>query len=226
MRKGLILIGGVGLGAGLMFAFDPEKGRRRRALLRDKRTRILGETRAVVDRSARAVRNRIRGLIAETAAAFRCETVSDAVLEERVRSKMGRVVSEPGQIEVLATDGQVTLRGVVPAVEADKLLSRVSRVRGVRGVESQLNVRGRHEIRHEPSRAGENGIAPHVSGEMSKAMRLFITITGSGLALYGARKRNVVGSTIGFIGMRMLTRGLGDAALGQHRSAIGNGKSA
>jgi hypothetical protein len=35
MNEGLILVGGVGLGAGLMYFFDPESGRRRRALVSD-----------------------------------------------------------------------------------------------------------------------------------------------------------------------------------------------
>ena len=36
MNKGVALIGGVGLGAALMYIFDPDRGGRRRALIRDK----------------------------------------------------------------------------------------------------------------------------------------------------------------------------------------------
>src|SRR5947209_8543715 len=36
MNRGITLIGGLGLGAGLMYLLDPERGRRRRTLLRDR----------------------------------------------------------------------------------------------------------------------------------------------------------------------------------------------
>ena len=36
MNKGVALVGGVGLGAALMYIFDPDRGKRRRALIRDK----------------------------------------------------------------------------------------------------------------------------------------------------------------------------------------------
>jgi hypothetical protein len=39
----------------------------------------------------------------------------DAVLAERVRTELGRLVSHPGAIIVTATQGRVTLSGAVPA---------------------------------------------------------------------------------------------------------------
>jgi hypothetical protein len=215
MRKGLLLVGGVGLGAGLMYACDPEKGKRRRALLRDQTSSILRETWVNIGKKSRDVRNRTRGLVAEVGTHFRCETVSNEVLEERVRSQMGRAVSESGDIEVLAQEGQVILRGVVPAGEADRLLRCVSGVRGVRGVENQLNVRGRHDAGHAEVRANGDGGAQHASKSLPTTARVFTTLAGSSLALYGARRRGVVGSVVGVVGMRMLTRGLGNTALHQ-----------
>ena len=40
MNKGVALIGGVGLGAALMYIFDPDRGKRRRALVQDKVTAV------------------------------------------------------------------------------------------------------------------------------------------------------------------------------------------
>lgn len=36
MNKAVALIGGAGLGAALMYIFDPDRGKRRRAVIRDK----------------------------------------------------------------------------------------------------------------------------------------------------------------------------------------------
>ncbi len=48
MNKGLSMIGGVGLGAGLEYLFDPEVGNRRRAMLRDKAIHALNKAEAAM----------------------------------------------------------------------------------------------------------------------------------------------------------------------------------
>ena len=217
---------GVGLGAGLMYVLDPDRGRRRRALLRDRASHTVGEALDALGKNGRDVRNRARGFVAEAGAHFRCEQVSDEMLAERVRSRMGHAVSEPGEIEVLTNEGQVTLRGVVPAGEVDRLLRRVSGVRGVRGVESQLNVKGRHDAGRDEGQANGHGVARRAPESLSAPARVLATVAGSSLALYGAKRRGVVGSVVGFIGMRVLTRGLGNSGLHRRDGAGGNGKGA
>jgi hypothetical protein len=54
---------GAGLGAGLMFLLDPQLGRRRRALLRDKAVSYSRQTRAAVDKTRRDIRNRTHGTV-------------------------------------------------------------------------------------------------------------------------------------------------------------------
>lgn len=62
MRKGIPLAGcGVGLGAGLMYVLDPDRGRRRRAQLRDRTTHAVGEALDTLGKSGRDIRNRARG---------------------------------------------------------------------------------------------------------------------------------------------------------------------
>jgi hypothetical protein len=61
---------GAGVGAGLMYYFDPEGGRRRRALLRDKVTKISNRTVDTVESTSRDLRNRAQGVVAETGSAL------------------------------------------------------------------------------------------------------------------------------------------------------------
>jgi hypothetical protein len=152
--------------------------------------------------------NRARGVVAEAGAALRRENVSDDVLVRRVRSQLGRAVSKPRDVEVLADEGRVTLRGVVRVREVERLLSRVSRVRGVRGVECQLNVKGRRGGERDGGAANGEGDASHSPESTSVKARLLATVVGGGLALYGARRRGFVGAVAGIVGTRVLRRGL------------------
>ena len=208
MRKDILVASGICFGAGLMYVLDPERGKRRRAMLRDRAAHGFNLTRVTLDKRARDVSNRARGLAAEAGAALRCEPVSNHVLEERVRSQMGRVVSEPGDVEVLVDEGEVTLRGVVRSGEIERLLRRVSGVRGVRSVESQLSVKGLHAGEHVNGGANGKGGASRRHERPSVPARLLATVAGGGLALYGARRRGVVGSVVSVVGMGMLRRGL------------------
>ncbi|HYY97904.1 MAG TPA: BON domain-containing protein [Pyrinomonadaceae bacterium] len=207
MRKGILLGSGIGVGLGLMYVLDPAYGRRRRAMLRDRTTHFVHSSRVTLDKKARDFGNRARGLFAEARAALRRESVSDDVLVERVRSKLGRAVSTPGNVEVLAEEGHVTLRGVVRAAEAERLLRRVSRVRGVHDVAFQLNVKGRRGER-ELAASDVDGGANRNGVRTSLSARLLATAVGGGLALYGARRKGVVGAVAGVIGTRVLRRGV------------------
>src|SRR4051794_37765103 len=62
MNDTLKLLAGVGLGAGLMYAFDPQLGRRRRAQARDKAVRLAHEARDAAGTVARDMKNRAKGL--------------------------------------------------------------------------------------------------------------------------------------------------------------------
>ncbi|MGH7575614.1 MAG: BON domain-containing protein [Longimicrobiales bacterium] len=145
MDKPVQLLVGMAIGAGLMYAFDPDRGRRRRALVKD--TVVHGraelrDLRQAADARMRDARNRIEGVMAEAQARrFETEPPADAVLEARVRSEIGRVVSNPGTIDVTAQEGRVSIGGPVLAQEVDELRARIRSVRGVTEVDDQLDVR-------------------------------------------------------------------------------------
>lgn len=130
----------IGLGAGMaaMYFLDPNRGGRRRAIASDKLLsagkRLPGAARVTaVDLS-----NRARGVWAEATRMFSSDDPSDQVIEARVRSKMGRVISHPHSIHVASHDGNVTLYGVILADEVPALLQSVQAVGGVKSVENRL----------------------------------------------------------------------------------------
>jgi BON domain len=128
------------IGVLTMYLFDPVTGRRRRALIRDKLIRLgktTGETAGV---TARDLKNRTLGTVAESRAALFEDAVDDSVLVERVRSELGFLVRHPSSIDVEARDGVVTLSGPVLTDEVQQLMTGVATVRGVRDVENRLEV--------------------------------------------------------------------------------------
>ena len=135
------LLTGAGLGAAGMYLLDPQGGRSRRALVRDKAVHSQHVAAGGLDRQVRDAGHRIHGLWAETKSRLRpTATEADHVIEERVRALMGHVLRHPGSVVVEARDGQVTLRGPILAEEEKRLLSTVAMAKGVHDVVSELEV--------------------------------------------------------------------------------------
>jgi hypothetical protein len=139
MKKGLALMSAAGLGAGLMYFLDPDRGKRRRALLRNKAVHmkhIAGDTAVKTERD---LRNRLRGAVAQLESLWvNNGPVSNDVLEARVRSKLGHVVSHPHAIAVKASGGVIMLTGEIFADEVHPLLDAVIATRGVKNIENHL----------------------------------------------------------------------------------------
>lgn len=131
-----------GFSAGALCAalLDPRRGAARRALLRDKATSLAREAGREAMRRGRDARQRTLGRIYETSKRVIDESVPDDILVERVRAQLGRPVSHPRAIEVVASDGEVTVSGPILRSEVDDLLMRVAEVRGVRQVNNMLQV--------------------------------------------------------------------------------------
>jgi ElaB/YqjD/DUF883 family membrane-anchored ribosome-binding protein len=104
-----------------MYLLEPDRGRRRRKLLSDQIMHLVSQSDDVINTTARDLRNRARGMLAETRARFDHTGAIDEVLAARVRSRMGWVVSHPHAIAVSADQGRVTLSGPILAHEVDDL---------------------------------------------------------------------------------------------------------
>ena len=143
-KQHVAMLTGVGLGAGLAFLLDPGMGKKRRKDAAQRAGSLARRSAEAMEGRARDLGNRAHGVAAAARQAFldRDEIVDDAVLGERVRATLGRVVSHPRAIEVAAEDGCVTLSGPVLAGEAEALVAAAAGVRGVVEVEDRLE---RHE---------------------------------------------------------------------------------
>ena len=134
------LLAGIGIGALLMYFFDPDRGTRRRHMVSDQTTRSLRKAARRFRDQAENARNHVRGTAAEFRARRRSGAVDDDVLVERVRAELGHHVRHTSAIEVSASGGRVILSGPVLAGELSDVLITTAAVRGVRGVENLLDV--------------------------------------------------------------------------------------
>jgi hypothetical protein len=123
-----------------MYFLDPDRGRRRRALVRDQAIHLSRQLACHWDKAIRDLDHRLSGVAAGFQNLTHSQPVSDEVLEERVRSKLGRSVSHPRAIEISVRDGRVTLRGPVLAAEAQSAFNAVRWVPGVNHVENEMEL--------------------------------------------------------------------------------------
>jgi hypothetical protein len=130
---------GLGVGALLMFYLDPSRGRRRRALVRDKVVRASNSAAGFVGDTRRDLGNRLRGLQARARRLRQTELVDDAVLTDRVRSVIGRHTTHARNITASVSDGEVTLTGLVSSAEAKRVARAVRSVPGVRAVANLID---------------------------------------------------------------------------------------
>lgn len=133
-------VAGVVAGGALMYLLDPDRGRRRRARVRDKTVHYAHEAADGTGRTARDVRNRGRGLVARAGSAVRPWSVSSDRLEKRVRAKVGRRAGQVDALHVHAEGDRVTISGPVRRTEAEAIRAAVGSVRGVGMVEDRLEV--------------------------------------------------------------------------------------
>jgi len=108
--SGLHWLTGAAIGALAMYAFDPQRGRRRRAIARDKTLSLATHAGGFLRRAGRDLQGRMHGWQAQAQRWSRDEGIPDDLkLIERVRSRLGRVCSHPHAIQVGANQGRVTL---------------------------------------------------------------------------------------------------------------------
>jgi len=133
-------------GALLTYFFDPQNGRRRRALARDRipaffrsTSRKAGDAGSAVTSEASAAKQKATHLKEEEK-----PQPDDVTLARKVETEIFRDADIPkGRINVNAENGKVVLRGEVEQPELIKdLEQRTKKVQGVQEVENLLHVPG------------------------------------------------------------------------------------
>jgi hypothetical protein len=169
------MLNGLGLGMAAMYFFDPARGRYRQSLVRGQLTRCLNDAEHFIGVGWRDLRNRSAGWMAEMSHSGTCDT-DDQTLECRVRSKLGRVVSNSRAIEVSAQGGNICLSGPVLSSEADAAIHCAQQVPGVHAVESRLE-------RHESIEGLSELQAGRASGMMNMTPATQLVLASSALAI-------------------------------------------
>jgi len=205
------LLASIGLGAGLMYFLDPQHGPRRRAMVRDKANRFVNNIDVSIDKALEDTRNRARGVLSEMTAKLSDQGAPDWILEERVRSNLGRTARHARAVTVTADGGRIYLSGPVLREDEDAIVKSALRTRGVHGVENQLQIFD--SAKDIPALQGE--LSPRRSAvpewqqrNWSPATRLLSSVGGSLLTLYGLTRKGVAKPVLSTAGLVLTARGV------------------
>ena len=126
-------------GAAAMYYLDPATGRRRRALVRDQGVAAGHDIEDYARAKGKCAADRLHGAAAEAHAHMADHPVGDQQLHDRIRTKLGRLVENPGDVSVHVQDGHVVLMGSASAAEIETLATSVAAMRGVGDVDVRLS---------------------------------------------------------------------------------------
>jgi len=198
-------------GAGIMYLFDPNRGRSRRARVQSKTVGLYRGFGRFATKAQRDVQNRASGLVAEAKARLRPrEEVDDDILEARVRSKLGHVMSHSRAISIEVKKGSATLEGSVPADVIDDVISAARSVPGVTQVVSNLRAPGAYESAASSGAPvqGRRDRSESRRNEMSPMVRLAASAIGGTLAIYGLRRHGALAKAAGTLGVGLVAGGI------------------
>ncbi len=141
LNQALYLLGGLAVGMGLMYMLDPDRGRTRRALARDKAGSLVLHTSTSATHEARNIRNHAKGLVHDATKLFsRSSAISDIDLSNQIRAQMLNVVPHPESLHVTVHHRRVTLSGPILSNQVQKVIEQVAMIPGVAGVNNRLTV--------------------------------------------------------------------------------------
>lgn len=138
-RAAMYFAAGACIGSLIGYFLDPDRGSRRRVLLRDKAAHSSHRAWLHGRKLARRMKHRAVGLGMRMVKTLRGKgVVEDTVLRDRVRAWLGHRVEHPRLLNVEVANGVVTISGVAVGLEPDEIVNFVRHVDGVRQVINRL----------------------------------------------------------------------------------------
>jgi uncharacterized membrane protein len=204
---------GAGVGAGLMYFLDPDRGRARRTGARSRFSGRVNDVSDFAGRTSRRASNQLKGLRARVMSRFGAATASDEVIEARIRGKLGHAVSNPSAVLVTARNGHVILEGELHRDEAPRALLAASSVRGVREVENMLDMVGGGSPPAPGSRS--DGAIVDFAGPLSAEARGLYALAGGALVAAARGRRGFFPSAARWAGLSLLAQGAAGRTLSQ-----------
>lgn len=142
MKRLLALVTGIAAGALAMYILDPNSGRRRRALARDKAFAAGHDVERLARGTTRHTADHLRGMAAKVRARTHRSVPDDDQLRERILSRLGHALHQPSRVEVDVDHGHVVLKGTADPAETERLVVTIAKMQGVHGVENRLAPEG------------------------------------------------------------------------------------
>ena len=147
MGTGIALAVGAAAGAAAQYFLDPEGGRRRRHVTRDRGRALARRQAREAARSAHYAAGTAKGAAAAAMPSpsddRKLDQLGDPALARKVESEIFRAADAPkGKVDVNAENGVVTLRGEVEREWIERLANDAEQVAGVKAVRNLLHPPG------------------------------------------------------------------------------------
>lgn len=219
-------LAGFGAGTAAMYFLDPDRGARRRAILGDKVSSSVRQLPRAVRVTRQDLTNRAHGVWAETQHLFSKDDATDQVVEARVRTKLGRIVSHPHAVKVSCDDGNISLSGPIFSDEIPRLLKCVRSIAGVKSVENLLDAHDSAEgVSALQGGTRRESRMEFLQENWSPSARLVAGTAGTAALAFGLLKRDALSISLGALGAAVLARSASNIEF-QRMFGFGGGRRA
>ena len=142
-RTALVSAVSAGCGAGIGYLLDPDRGRARRAQLRDGAAAVLRRRRRWAGQRVRYGKGALLGRVREASGAGRAHPEDDVDVVQGIRQRLARLHVPMADVKIDVWAGAATLRGQLSDDEQIRRVQKeTQKAPGVREVKSYLHLPG------------------------------------------------------------------------------------